>query len=942
MSGVERVLEIASSTRVLRERRLRALDGAPGRALLGAEFLNLRAMAERCAAETGVRYQVSLGATELERLVAVCCERSSRFGPLVAERPGLAAALAGTLRDLRDAGVPPERLPSDVSALRSLYTDVEQALSRLADEGRLDRIGLFRLAVRGAAKYVTRRGFTRAEVHGAVELVGSAGDLVDAVAAALPAGAVRFFQPDWGDEHAARVRAEWSWPRFPPEPVEVVDEPAFTRDGPIPEGRLRVLRARSPRDELELVAREVLALLERGVAPHEIAIVARSLEPYAPWLPAIFEGYGIPVTSSLSDPAVSGLEARTWLELVRMLASDLERRHVLGFLDAIAPRAVARLAERVAREAAVVRGEADWREALDAAANDPDFPELSSELRFIFDARRDFAEAASFFDAVDVAKRLGCLLGPDVLTGSADAALDRGSRFDELDRAAEASRPVAPATVATALESLLLELADPWQPADEGGVRILDAIQARALPCAHLFLIGTAHGAWPRPSTEDPFLVDAVREALRAGCGRPVPVRGWALAEERFLLGLLLSQASEQVTLSYADADGSGRALSPSGFLRDLPFVERGSDVVALATRPDGAAPPFARAAAPLGDAARDFIAQTDAFRSESLPFDGDVGSAALRLPERLSPSFVAELGVCPLRAFFKSVLGARELVDPSPDTLDANEAGQLAHDALRSLYQRLFEEGRLAPGTDPAAAIARADALLASALDEAAKRARPRVRTREPGVWAAFLEVVGRALGDFVRRDLETLLPAGVAALDVERDLEARIELGGGIGLELEGRIDRIVQRPDGGLRVGDYKTSRNFAKPVEAPRVRRGTSLQVPLYALAVASAQNTHDVVGEALPVPVRPERDRDRDRDTERSLELAEIETLALPVLGELAGLLERGAFPFHADPDECRYCPYTIACRREHGPSRERIAAANVFAPWLALRGRVET
>ena len=90
----------------------------------------------------------------------------------------------------------PSALPDAVADLRALYTDLERALSRLASEGLYDRIGLFRLAVRGASAWVARRGFTSAEVHGATELVGSAGDLVDAIAAALPEGALRFLQPD--------------------------------------------------------------------------------------------------------------------------------------------------------------------------------------------------------------------------------------------------------------------------------------------------------------------------------------------------------------------------------------------------------------------------------------------------------------------------------------------------------------------------------------------------------------------------------------------------------------------------------------------------------------------------------------------------------------------------------------------------------------------------
>lgn len=938
MSGIERVLEISASTRVLRERRGTALDAARGGALLGREFLHLRALAERCAAETGAPFRDSLGATALARLVAVCAQASPRFAPLVAERPGLAAALAGTLRDLRDAGVAPSALPDAVADLRALYTDLDRALSRLAGEGLYDRIGLFKLAVRGAPAWVARRGFTSAEVHGATELVGSAGDLVDAIAAALPGRALRFFQPDWGDEHAERVRAEWTWRGFTPEGGEVVDRPALDRDGSIPAGKLRLLRARSPRDELELVAREVLALLEAGTPPREILIVARSLEPYGPWLEPIFGGYGIPVTSSLSQPAVASPETRAWLDLLRALGRDLERSALLGFLDAALPREQARLAERLAREAAVVRGEHDWLAALDAARPEPGLDALRGAIARAIDARRAFAASRSFAEAASIALALGAGLSGD----DGRAALEGAAGLDAIERAAGAAHPPSPETAAAVLESLLLELATPWRARDDGGVRILDAIQARALPCEQLFLLGMNHGAWPHEVREDPFLSDAIRESLCARLRRPIPIRARALAEERFLLGLLLSQARARVTITFAEADGAGRALSPSGFLRNLPFVAPGSDVVGLAAPSGDTAPGFARAPAAVTPSERDFVAQTDAFHSGALRFDGGVGAAALRLPDALSPSFVAELGICPLRAFARSVLGARELDDPSPDALDANEAGQLAHDALRRLYRGLFDEGGLAPGTHPDAAIARAKTLLPGALAQAAQHARIRVRTREPGLWAAYLDLVERAIRDFVERDLRALLPTGVVELETERSVRTRLQIEGEIGLELEGRVDRIVRAPDGALRVGDYKTSRDFAKPVASKRVMRGSSLQVPLYALAVASERNTHDVIGEALPVPLRPERDPDGEREKERSLDLAEIEALALPVLNELHGLLARGLFPFWRDREECRYCAYTIACRREHGPSRERLASSDALAGWRALRARADT
>jgi hypothetical protein len=394
---IGRKLEIAASTRVLRERRRRALESAPDEVVLGLELVNLRALAERCAAETGVPVRATLGGDALARAVEVCARRSSRFGPLVGERPGLAHALAGTLRDLRDAGVPPAALPREVAALSELYVDVERALAQLAEVGLVDRVGLFRLAARGARDLVARLGVVVAEVHGASELVGSAGDLIAAVAGALPPGALRFFQPDWGDAHGERLRAEWAWKGFTPEPVELVEEPALTRDGVVPEGALRVLRAASPREELELVAREVLALLESGVPPHEIQVVARALEPYSPWLEAVFDGYAIPVTSSLARPAIAAPGARAWLDLVHALVRDLPRAPVVRLLGHACTREVAVAAERVGRRCAVVSGEADWRAALAASRLDAEL--LRAPLERLFAGRRALASASSFAGA---------------------------------------------------------------------------------------------------------------------------------------------------------------------------------------------------------------------------------------------------------------------------------------------------------------------------------------------------------------------------------------------------------------------------------------------------------------------------------------------------------------------------------------------------------------
>ena len=176
---IPRVLEIVGTARVLRERRALALAAQPQRALLGRTFLTFQGLAEQCAWETGAEIAGWLGDGDTARLAESSACASPHFAALIGRRPGLAAALAATLRDLRDAGVAPDALPDGARELRQVYAASERALGKLAERGLYDRVGLFRLAARGAPAWIRRIGFERAEVHGATELVGSVGDLID-------------------------------------------------------------------------------------------------------------------------------------------------------------------------------------------------------------------------------------------------------------------------------------------------------------------------------------------------------------------------------------------------------------------------------------------------------------------------------------------------------------------------------------------------------------------------------------------------------------------------------------------------------------------------------------------------------------------------------------------------------------------------------------------
>jgi len=966
VGGIERVLEIAASTRVLHERRLAAIEASPSGALLGREIVTFRGFAERCVAETGVAVRAVLDASSFAELVAWCARAKGVLGARLAERPGLAPALAATVRDLRDAGLPWRELPRAQRDLAWVFREVEEALARLERDGVFDRVGLFRLAERGAREHLARRGFTRVEVHGATELVGSVGDLIAVAARHVE---LRFFQPDFGGAWAERLRAEWPWP-FEPEETQVVGDPALDPDGDVRPEVLSVRRARSPRAELDGVAREVLARIEAGVAPGDIQIVARSLEPYAPWLEPIFRGYGIPFTSSLRVPDVAAPGRRAWLDLARAVTRDLEREAVVRVAESLEPSVgvrlapeVAALAERVARERAVVRGVRDWQAALAGekaagAARDA-LERLLTRLAaasLALDPSPDFATAAR------VLAELGSELFAAESAAAAHEPLAAVARLDAVRAAAGVSGEIERPELGRMLDAALCEQSSTPFSEDQGGVRVLDAVQARALPCRHLFLLGLVHGAWPRALADDPFLPDGVRAALREKLRRPIPLRGTVADEDRFLLGLLLSQARESVVLSWAESDSSGRAQSPSALLRSLPFVASGTNVV-----PDepqgwedgertslriGEALCAAAGAEELGAisarlppveaetlrAGLELVRCIDAPDAEALPYDGEVDDA-LALPAQLFPSDVELLGQCPLRGLFERIYRADPLQPRSPDELEASEAGELVHRALERIYDELFEGGALAPGTTFPAALERARALVGPVLVELEAGQRARVRERHPTAWRAFRDTIQRALVDFLERDLASLLVQGVVELLSEQRIEGALPAGART-LSLRGKIDRIARLANGELRVGDYKTSRQFDRPLDPKGVARGLALQIPIYAQLVARREPS-PVRGETLTVPLRPERDRDRDRDEERFAPAAELARLSGPALGAIAELLSTGFFPLaNRKPEQaCRTCPYTVACRIQHPQSAARVRASDRAAAYLALSGQ---
>jgi RecB family exonuclease len=489
--------------------------------------------------------------------------------------------------------------------------------------------------------------------------------------------------------------------------------------------------------------------------------------------------------------------------------------------------------------------------------------------------------------------------------------------------------------------------------AETDGVQVLDAVQARGVPFRHLLLLGCNDGAWPRPIDDDPFLPDSERSRLRDELRRPVPVRGEWPADERFLLRLLLSQATDTVAISRHSLDRAGRPTAASVYLRDLPRVEPDPvsqvlvplrDALVQAPLDDG---PNALSALAAGrrpelagrlEQGLTYLAVVEGVRSTDLRYDGVIGEE--REPTlRWSPSHLEGLARCPLQVLFKRVLRIREPAEGTPHEVAAHDLGQVVHTVLQRLFEGLRDAGRLGARASPSDAVEHARERLPDLVGEAL-RTEAGIDDELGPFRDALRDRIVRAIEDFTAREVERLLAEGIEELVCEHEFERTLDVGSDEPLLVRGKIDRLVRLRGGALRISDYKSGREPGKGVSPAEVTKGRALQLPLYLLATAQERSAVVVEAEVLPTPLRPERvgwRRDSHCYPLRVSAADEVRSRIRPAVETLVALVRAGRYPFRR-ADQCRYCPYTLACRREHPPSAERIARAPDFRAYRELAG----
>ncbi|HLH14924.1 MAG TPA: hypothetical protein VKV16_09060, partial [Solirubrobacteraceae bacterium] len=597
-------------TRADVEHYLRELAGE--QAAIGVRVERFAGLLEEAARRARVGER-PLGTVAREQLLAALAAREG-----IAGAPGYVRCLGELFAELRARRVSPARLARALSSWREVDRSAERApqLERLFAEycRTLERLGLLDEERRAVCALDALRerpslwgdapvlfyGFddlTAVQLD-AIETLGRVIDAPVTVSLAYEPGRTAFagraasfhaLAPLAREHRELPARAEHYAPAARAALGHLersLFEPRDADASSVPAGdSVRLLEGGGERAELELVARELSALLERGTPPGEIAVLVRGGGTDLDLLEEVLRHAGVPFALARRRAFGSTVLGAALVGALRCAAGRAgeqpgEVSDLLAWLRAPGgPGALAREADGCS---AADRLELDARRA---GARDAEAARALWERRNwplerldrLADAQRRGPLALCERAAWEL-QRLFC--APRRGTASVLAAQEREeaaalsagrAALAELRELARAAPELAPAT-AGELTSVLerLEVLSGAEDAAADAVAVLDPLALRARRVHALFVCGLQEGVFPAPARAGAVLAQEERRALAQASGLRLAVQQDALAVERYLLYAAVSRPQRNLFLSWHTADDDGEATPRSLFVDDV------------------------------------------------------------------------------------------------------------------------------------------------------------------------------------------------------------------------------------------------------------------------------------------------------------------------------------------------------------------------------------
>ena len=433
------------------------------------------------------------------------------------------------------------------------------------------------------------------------------------------------------------------------------------------------------------------------------------------------------------------------------------------------------------------------------------------------------------------------------------------------------------------LESMRLGLIPPGM--DHIVVGSLDRSRSPSVKAA--LVLGVGDGVLPARLTGDGVFTDGERERLAAAGLELAPTTRRKVLDEQYLVYLALTRAAEKLYLSYPLADEEGRALTPSPVIGRIKELLPGSGEKILGVEPDDAGASDAgfiaapgrcltylggrlrnvlegRPVTPLWRDVYNWFAGREEYRDKlniissglfhtntERPLSAAASRTLYGKRLRTSVSRLEKFRSCPFSHFLAYGVKLKERV---VQKLSAPDMGQFFHAALKMYGDRL-KQGSLDWGSvnnnDIKKMVGEVVEILAPRLQNEILLSSARHRNllnklkRQLTRAAAVLAEHSRR-GVFRPVALELAFGAGKDALP---PLVLQLP-GGGLAMELYGRIDRLDAASSGKghyLRVVDYKSG---FRDLNLSGIYNGLDIQLLTY--LVVALDNYRDLTGSpALP-------------------------------------------------------------------------------------------
>jgi ATP-dependent helicase/nuclease subunit B len=624
-------------------------------------------------------------------------------------------------------------------------------------------------------------------------------------------------------------------------------------------------------------------LVHDGLQLNEVAILARSLEAYRPFLIEVSAEFGLPLhlvggTPLIDNPAIAALMSLLSLPVLnwprRQMIEAWRSPYFAWSAQGITASDTATL-DHVSRFGRVMGGIDQWREAfqlltqtqLTAATDDED--QAVSDLAPV-DAALLHRKFAVFVDALtpptqatlrDYVAFIEDLIGdPEADDTGVGLAAQLRQNPHTFDRDFAALQVFKDALRGLVLSETTLGDAQPidyrtfvgelrgaveamsYAPDDSGaGLFTASVLDARGLSFRVVALLGLAEGEFPQAEREGVLLRETDRAVLR---DRGLSIEPQLRGDEVTFFYQAVTRATDRLLLSRPYLAPDGQPWEPSPYwvqvtqLIDQPTVRK--------VRPEDSLDP-AEAASPieLVQATRHFDQHVqhriEVLRARLSPlasvegglYEGTLPQLASLLQQRYSPthgwsaSRLEMYGTCPF-AFYIAHALQLEPRTPPEEGYDARVLGSMLHKILEEVYQH----------DDPLSALpAEAHRVFATAPIDYGFRPSALWDAQQHELEEALRETItalAEASEGFTPRYFEQKFGMGNPSLIVRSDDGAEIRL--------HGYIDRVDADQHGQLRVIDYKAS---GAAISAKDLDKGKRLQLPLYALAAQEALHLGEV-------------------------------------------------------------------------------------------------